>query len=114
MQKVGIRDVLRILRPKPASHTRTASDDMIILRRHIAILKKKRVIQPSSYGKGGTCTRSTMIKEANAQLIYGNACRVGIRVGVRRHYDAKLSHNSHISMAKQKMNESGPLCPEKF
>ena len=55
-----------------------------------------------------------MIKEANAQLTYGNACRIGIRVGVRRHYDAKLSHNSHISMAKQKMNECSPLCPEKF
>ena len=55
-----------------------------------------------------------MIREANAQLIYGNACRVGISVDVRRYYDAKLSHNLHISMAKQKMNESSPLCPEKF
>ncbi len=65
-----------------------AIDDMIIWRFHIAMLKRSTFSVLSRHAAlEKIYTRITMIREANAQLTYGNACvgETSHQWGVRRH-----------------------------
>jgi hypothetical protein len=61
----------------PANHKPTASNEIIILRSHIAILKGKRHDEDSHVRMevGMSYTRRTIIREANVQLAYADAYR---------------------------------------
>jgi hypothetical protein len=65
-----------MLRLRPPSHTPIEINDTKILRFHIAILKKKTQNEDGQVTRAQamTCTRMTIMSEANAQPAYGNPC----------------------------------------